>query len=273
MSPIDHWRDLEKCQACSHPDLANRKPEELFEPGFADRYRRLHKNLWGRIIRVDGTLYTLGQLKEFPFDYLYSLNQMEFWRLVISNFLDTACLMLHALTNDTGKDVHSIRRFKNEILEARWLDQAKCSLLKQTLAERKFDNQVEDIAKRVTQIRNQRIAHRLYDTERGGFSKELAGVSLDELRQLFDVVKGMFGAISFGSAYATRAGDLMPGTVAGKPTRTCLDEVLDAVLRNSHFVNMPERDGQRWGVTRQYRDDEELKVMNDLRKRIGLPEA
>src|SRR5687767_3964757 len=104
MNTNDLLADLETWQACSHPDLANRRPEELFEPAFVERYHRLHQDLWWRIIRLHGTFYTLEQLKAFPFDQLYAPNQMEFWRLVIENFLDVGVLMLHGLVNDAGED-------------------------------------------------------------------------------------------------------------------------------------------------------------------------
>ena len=62
---------------------------------------------------------------------------------------------------------------------------------------------------------------RVFDKESGGFYEELAGVSLDELHQLFDATHSMFGALSFGAAYDTLAGDLTPAAVGGKPTRPC----------------------------------------------------
>lgn len=273
MNTSDYLKDLNKWQAYSHPALADCKPEELFKTSFCERYCRLHNNLWWRIIRVHGTLYTLGQLNSFPFDRLYAPYEMEFWRLVIRNFLDIACLMLHGLVNDTGEDVHGILWFKNDIIKARWLCSEKFGLFKNTLRERKFDKVVESIAKRVEKIRHSHIAHPLIDKQSGSPKEALAGVSLEELRQLFDAVHSLFGALSFGSAYCTLAGDLMPSTVGGQPTRTCLDKVLDAVVRDSYFVNQPERRKQWWPERRKRMPAEKLQVMNDLRKRIGLPEA
>ena len=101
----------------------------------------------------------------------------------------------------------------------------------------------------------------------------MSGVSLDELWRMFRAAHSLFGSLSFGSAYVTLIGDLMPSTVGGQPTRTCLDEVLDAVLRQSYFVTQPERRAQWWAEDRKRKRPEVIQVMNDLRKRIGLPEA
>ena len=232
---VKYLPELKKWQAVSHPDLANRKPTELFPQDFAERYQRLHNDLWYRIVRLHGTIYTLEQLEDFPFDHLYAPNGMEFWRLVVRNFLEMAIILLYALISDTGDDAHTIRKFKNEVVKGPWLDQQMRESFMQTLQEWKIDRKTNTIAERVKKIRDTYIAHRLVDMQTALPKEELGAVKLQELRQLFDAVHRLFGALSFGSAYATLAGDLMPGTVGGKPTRTCLDEVLDVVLRESYF--------------------------------------
>jgi hypothetical protein len=272
MNTNDYLKNLKKWQASSHPDLAKSKPENLFEADFVEQYHHLHEDLWWRITRVQGTLCTLDKLKQFPFDEIYMPNGMEFWRLVEGNFIDVAIVMLHGLVSDKGEDVHTIHSFRSKIINGPWLCQENLGLLKQTLRDCEFDKVVKSIKGRVGEIRTNHIAHRLIDKQTGNPKEAVAGISLDELMRLFDAVHSLFGALSFGSAYCTLAGDLMPSTVGGKPTRTCLDEVLDAVLRDSDFVNQPEREAKWWPVTR-HTDPERLRVMNMLRKRIGLPEA
>jgi hypothetical protein len=273
MNRIDYLENLGKWQATNHPALTDAKPEALFESAFAEKYLRLHNDLWWRIIRVHGTLRTLETLKEFPFDHLYSPDGMEFWRLVFENFLDIACLMLHGLANDTGEDAHTLWSFKNEIIKARWLSPDKLDLFKRTVRDCEFDKVVASIAKRVRAIRNNRIAHRLIDRQTGGPCEAIPGVSLEEIWRLFDATHALFGALSFGSTYVTLAGDLAPSWVDEQPAHTCLDEVLDAVLRDNFFVNMPERRARSWPIHRERMKPKDVQLINDLRKRIGLPEV
>jgi len=267
LEALDTW------QAYSHPELSECKPEELFSTGFAAQYRFLHKDIWERIVRLNGTILSLETLREFPFHLVYAPGNMEFWRLVFSNFYEVTCLNLHGLSGDAGNDVHSIPSFKKTIVSAQWIDPRAKELLLETLKERRFDSDVRAVAGRVTALRNNRIAHRLIDKENGGFKGDKVGVTLKELRALFNAVHAQFGAVSFGSAYVTLAGDMMPGRVQGKPARSCLDGVLDSVLRGSGIVNQPERHGQWWSDLRKCRSPEELRVMNELRQRVGLPEA
>jgi hypothetical protein len=264
---------LDRWQAVSHPLLTNRKPEELFDADFAQRYSRLQSNLWLRIARLHGTLLTLEELSEFPFQYLYVPGDMEFWKLTFLNFFDVAILKLHGLVNDSGFETLTLNSFRSEIIKAPWRCQDARNLLRQTLEERSFDGLIKSIAKRVDVIRDGHIAHSLIDKQSGN-PKEIPGtVTIKEVRQLFDAAHRLFGALSFGSGYGTLAGDLMPCTVGGKPKRTCLERVLDAVLRDSDFVNRPERRKTWWEMDRAHMNPDTLRAMNDLRKRVGLPEA
>lgn len=270
---MDHLRDLEKWQATSHPLLADQKAAQLFSPDFAELYERLHHDIWERIFNLHGTIYTLEQLAEFPFDYLYGPNEMEFWWLIYRNFGEMAIIQLHSLVNDTGNDSHTIRSFKNQIVGGPWLLTNKCELLTETLRARKWDDEIESVTQRVRRIRNHRIAHRLLDRSTGQPKENLVGITLKELRSLFDAVHSSFGALSFGAGYSTLVGDLAPGTVGGKPTPTCLDLVLDAILRDSHFVNQPELRAEYWPVEREDMAPAKLQQLNDFRRRVGLPDA
>ncbi len=270
---MDHGDDLAKWQASSHRELAKRKPSELFETEFAERYDRLHIDLWQRILRLHGTIRTLEQLADFPFDHLYGPNHMEFWQLVGQNFVEMAIVLLHSLVHDRGQDTHTILKFKDEIATATWRDPGMRELLLQTLRDRRFDSNVESVGTRIKKIRDHRIAHRLIDRQTGHLKDQLDAVTLRDLRNLFDAAHSLFGALSFGSGYVTLAGDLVPRTTAGIPTQTCLDKILDAVIRDSYFANTPERRAQWWPAEREHMNPEELRIMNDLRQRIGLPKA
>jgi len=258
-------KDLKKWQASSHPILANSQPEELFEPKFAERYHLLYHNLRRRMRDLHGTLLVLRKLREFPFDYVYG-PLPEFWRLVIENFASMACVRICTLMTDRGSDTLTLPKFKNAILKTRWVDPEKRELYQQTLRHHKYDNAVDEIVNNVRELRDNEIAHSL-------INKQSTGVRFDELLRLFDATHALFGALSFGSNYVTLTGDFTPGTIGGKPTKTSLDELLDSVLRDSDFVSLPERENDHWLDIRPHFDKEYLKIMNQCRLRIGLPDA
>jgi hypothetical protein len=260
MEKVDLLDDLERWQACSCAELAELGPDKLFNSSFVDQYQVLHRDLWRRLTHVHGTLATLG-----PGD-------MEFWRLVTNNFFITAVVMLRALVSDQKPNAHTVWTFHNRIVGGPWLRNEDRDRFMITLQERRFDSVVKAVAERVDEIRHT-LAHRFIDKKTGSPEEATAGVSLKQLRRLFDATQRIFGALSFGSSYVTLPGDLAPCTVGGQPRPTCLDTVLAAVLRNSDFVNRPERRAQWWPIERQCINVEELRLLNELRRQIGLPDA
>jgi hypothetical protein len=176
------------------------------------------------------------------------------------------------LVSDPKPNAHTVRTFRERIVKAPWLRPEDRELFMQTLQERRFDSIVKAVAERVEEIRHC-VAHRFIDKNSGNLEKPKAGVNLKQLRLLFDATHLIFGALSFGASYITLVGDLTPTTVGGKPQPTCLDTVLTAVLRDSSFVNRPERRAEWWPMDRQYINPEELRLMNELRRQIGLPDA
>lgn len=270
---MDPLKDLAKWQAISNPWLASRKPEQLFSANFAESYERLHYDIWERIINLHGTIRTLEQLTEFPFNYLYGPNDMEFWRLVVRNFFDASIVQLHSLVSDSGSDSHTLQSFRDQIVKGPWLHNDGRDQLRETLRTRKWDDYLKSLVLRVRRIRHQRIAHRLIDKSTGERKEKLEGVTLKELRLLFDGTHSLFGALSFGSSYVTLAGDLAPSTVGGKPKRSCLEGVLDAILRDSDVVKQPELRAEWWSMDREHMDPAELQQLDILRRRVGLPEA
>ena len=120
VSRADYLDNPDMWLAGSHPALARQKPEDLFEAEFAKRYRRLHNDIYERMVRADGTLHTLERLRAFPFDHICTPDQRVFWRLVIHNFIDVAVILLHGLVGDTGTDTHTLNSFKNQIDQAQW---------------------------------------------------------------------------------------------------------------------------------------------------------
>jgi hypothetical protein len=267
LGSVDEW------QASSHQTLCNAEPEALFDGVFATRYRVLHGVLWKAMLRLHGTLATIKELDAFPFDDVYAPGDMEFWRLTYMNSVDAAILQLHKLVNDTGPDIHSLRSFKNEIVKGSWKNPAMKDLLVKTLDERRFDPRAEAIAKMVDRIRDNYVGHLVIDKNTGIPELEKISVNLDDLQKLFKAAHGLFGAISFGASYATLGGDLIPSTINGKRSRSCLQRVMDAVLRDSDFVNQPERRAPYWEMDKICMTRDQLRTMNDLRKRIGLPEV
>ena len=269
----DSSRCLTTWHTHNHPELAARKPDELFEPEFAKRYTRLQKLLWKRIVSLHETLLTLEELADFPFEAIYPSTRMSFWRLVVDNFRSMFCITLHALTEDQVDGSHTLARFKNEIRKATWREASLREAFDMSLSECRFDDEIKSISRRMRDIRHHRVAHLLVDHSTGGLKGVMEGVSLEEQRRLFTAVHALFGILSFGASYVTLTWDLVPSTTGGKSNQSCLTSVLDSVLKDCYIVNQPEIRADWWKGEREYIKPQELELMNQLRARVGKPPA
>ncbi len=269
----DLYKDLSKWQAYSHPHLANKDVEELLLPDDAKRYKAMHDNLWYRLIHVHESIVALETLQKVANGGLHGTE--EFWDLVRMNFGGMAIVMLNALLSDSGTDSLTIRRLGNLLKTKggfKWQDEEARDMLTRELKERRFDAHLKELAEHVKQIRNSVIAHVLIDPQTALPKDVMPEITLAELRKLYDATQLLFGAITLGGSRLTLSGDFIPAVSNGQRVPNPLDRVLDAVLKDNDWVNMPERHPDRWYWIRKCKPETVARV-NELRKRIGLPEA
>ena len=267
--------NLSQWQATSvHHRFRDSKPEAIFADGFVEDYKRKHNLIWRRILRLHGTIVSLETLDAFPFDYFYAPDDSEFWHQVVENFMDSVVMLLCGLITDSGKDCLTLNRLKNTLAtEPIWINEEDQKEFRQALGSIRFGSTHGDIASRVKSIRNSTIGHSLIIDSKENVPQKKTGVSLCEIRILFDAIHKLFGTLSFGSTYVTLSGDYMPTTQWGKLTSSSLEGVLDAIAKASYFVNEPELHSDWWHEYRKHHSSEHLADMNRYRVKFGLPEA
>lgn len=258
-------------QASSSPTLATRKPEELLREQWVWPYRNKHFVLWQRITQLHGTLRTLEQMDSFPFDYLLGPDGGEFWSLARHNFVVGLVVGLHAILSDCGGDTLTLRSFKAFVMKADWQDESMKAELQHSLRDCRFDAQALEIESQVSDLRHRRMAHWIEVQGTDATQQMQRLLDVQSLRLLFARAHKLFGVLSFGSAFVTLKGDLLPGT-GRQASSSGVDRVLDAVIRDSELVHRPERD-PFWKQLRAAMSQSEVETINLLRKRIGLPEV
>jgi hypothetical protein len=256
-------------------ELNERKPEEVFFPESVETYNRLHKDIWHRLIRLHHTIITLEQMTKFPWDFFYGPGNRTFWDTVWWNFLEIAIIHIYALTDDQSHDAHTLWRFRDRIIhDFDWIHEEDCESFQRALKGAKFDQQIKPVRDRVREIRHTFIAHRLLAPQRSDLARELPGVSLAELRELYDQTERLFRCCSFGSWPMTPCLDYMTQDGEGKPIAPqSLEGVFDSIAKDSEFVNEPERRAPYWTHIRRTKSEEQLQAMNRFRKKFGLPDA
>jgi len=249
--------------------FSTKKPEEVIKPEFLETYKNLHSDIWHRLIQVHTNIIILEKIKEFPFVHLYAPQENIFWTMVYWNFLYISVVFLHSLVSDKTKGAHTLLIFKNRVLNHLLIDSFKSDYQKM-LKKAKLDKNLKSIHVKISVMRNKVISHRFLDSD-GSLVKDVEGVSLAEVRQAYDDVEKLFRACSFGGDYLTTF--YIPGIVDGKPIAKDIDELFDLIVKNSFWLNQPERRAPFWSIIRQHRDPKDIEELNFWRRKFELPDA
>lgn len=256
--------------APSAQDVIANKPEDVFTSDFLPTYTELHQDIWHRLIHVDANLQILETIGRFPLRHLYAPQNNIFWPMVFWNFVHMSVILLHSLVSDETKGAHTLPKFRNSVLNHLRTDSLK-SAYRKRLSQTKLDRQLDPIRKKIVCMRHQVVAHRILDTQESLTAPRIEGVSLSELRKVFEDIKRLFKACCFGSEYFTT---LYPPAVPGhKPPEKDIEQILDLIVKNSYWLNQPEHRAPFWDIQKRYKSPEDIEELNLCRKKFGLPPA
>jgi hypothetical protein len=247
--------------------INDKNPQHVLKPDFLEQYKDLHQDIWHRLIQINTNISILEILQKFPFRHIYYPPENIFWESVYWNFLYTSIILIHALVSDTGKDAHTLTKFKNTVHN--WLQDSEKQEYATLLKGLDFETSTKKIRNKIARMRTDLLAHRLLDENQK--LKNVDGVTVSEIRRLYDVTEELFRRCSFGCEYVTT---FYPrGTCGGKPIAKDIDHILDLIAKDSTWVNQPERSGAFWKDLRQYKSEEYLKELTTWRQKFGLPPA
>ena len=247
------------------------KPEDIIDSDYLLTYKEHHKDLYDRLVRLDTSIIILEKMAKFNFDLFIGLKEMSFWQMVYWNFKDISIIIICGLMTDKGKNTHTLTKFKNDILK-NIKPELKYSFQKK-IKTTKFNERLKEMSERAENIRNQFVAHRLFRENTKQLTEDAGGLAVSELRLLFQQINKLFQTCSFGSEYGTALMDFMDTTVGGKPTQSHLDDIFDLIVKDSYFLNEPEKNDYYWESLKKYKSPEEIEILNFYRKKFGMPDV
>lgn len=254
----------------SEQHLTTKKPEEVFVADFLPTYTQLHQDIWFRLVHVDANLQILETIGLFPIHHLHAPQNNIFWKMVFWNFVHMSVILLHSLVSDEKSCAHTLLKFKNTVLKHLHTDSLKLAY-RERLNQSKLDKQVDPIRKKIARMRHEVIAHRFLDTQGQLGAPQIEGVSVPELRKAFEDTKRLFEACCFGSEYFTT---LYPPFVPGHKTpKKDIEKILDLIVKNSNWLNQPERHSPFWPQIKPYKPIKDIEELNKWRTKFNLPSA
>lgn len=255
-------------------NLREVQPADVIESSWLEEYERKINLLWlQELVLLNSNLYILEKLLDFPFDLFVMPDRRTFFRLVEINLFRSCLMIVWKLVEDPDPNALTLLRFKNEI-RRHIRPQYACSL-DAVLKETKFDKQIEQLLEPIRTLRNKRIAHLDEDFNLPPEQIKEMRVSLSDLMVLRDMLNQLFELLCFGHQRSVVPIEYHPEVIhpPGVDARSDVEELLDNVARNSPLLNMPENEPDHWRYFRQGLPRDILQVLNEYRRKFGLPEV
>lgn len=251
-------------------NLQEVQPAEVIESSWLEEYERSIDRIWQQLVRLNINLYILDKLLNFPFDLFSPMpGQRTFFSIVRANLFEFSILTAWKMVEDTL----TLRRFKNEIRQ-----HIRCKYKNSfdvALKETKFERQIKPLVKPLKTLRDKRIAHLDKDFNLSSQQIKEMRVSLSDLRVLRDALNQLFEVLCFGYQRHVLPIEYNPEVwhPPGVDARSDIERLLDNVARDSPLLNMPENEPDRWPYFREGLPTDVLQVLNEYRRKFGLPEV
>jgi len=226
-----------------------------------------------QLVPLNVNTFLLNKLLNFPFGLIStSLDEYSFFRITADNLYQNSLLIITRTVQDQGgrgKTAYTIKDFKNLLLK-HVRDEYRHDF-QSLLRQQRFDSSTENLLKRTMNLRTAQLAH--IDRDYQNFS--IDALDMSELELLRDTLNNLLNALSFNTSYMMLPLEYYPTVIspAGTDKRSDIDWVLHDYAKRSFILNAPENNKPLWNSYKENLTEDQLVIINKLRRDIGLYEV
>jgi len=252
-------------------DISVLNAEEVLPQECVQDYRKGMEALYRQLVHLNTNIFILERIAEFPFSLFVTPGESIFLRMVFANFASASLLIITRIATDTDVDLLTLPQFKN------WLRQHVRDQYKDAFDARlkavRFNKETIALLKRAKQVRDEQLAHLTRATATG--TSEASNIFLSELKSLRDALNSLMDALAFNVDHLLLPLEYSPRVSSARQARTKpdIERLLDCIAQRSALLNMPESNPEEWNHQRKRLSSEEVAILNQYRKKFGLPEA
>jgi hypothetical protein len=239
-------------------------PNEIFNAAFNKKYTDELTAIWEDLVKLNSYLLLTEKIVRFRFDLFGDLRN-TFWYFITYGMMESSILILFRIVFDTNKNSVTLPRLKNAIAAELRNEEYRKEFI-QRIKALSFDKRIKDSREAVIKKRNKLVAHLDSETLGEFFPKSLrsfAGV-LAEVKEATVLVNEYFDSLSIGAISGKLPIDYY------QKDRIDLDELLESIAKESHLLNMPEREPEYWQFHKKANlTDEQIDLINSYRRKFG----
>jgi len=243
--------------------------EDILKADTLEKYRVEMRYFHDRLTLLHHNIYFVQEIAEFPAGLFVHPTEDLFLHFVVDNFLQVSILQITKMTTDSGGDAHTLRHFNTFMNSA--VKEEHQEEYRKVLKEARFTARTNQLIDKARKLRDKQIAHWIPPSP----GEPSIRLSFNEIKEIAQELTKLFDIVSFGTEYhyLTVAYNPAVRRPNGRDNPPDIERILDGVARDSTTLHLPESNPIPWEHTRERRSEEWLKVFNQYRRKLGLPEA
>lgn len=244
--------------------------KDVILPVWLDQYKKEMDPVHWQLTQFNSNIYIMEKITSFDFGLL-GITTNNFWHLVVASMFETNVMILWRLVDPRDVTLN-MRAIRDHIRDNLRDDNLKDEF-KELISKFNYDSCIDKIRKKISILRHNRYGH----LQRKWIVKEPASLINDNylpfpnLKEYGNTIGELFNLLCFSHKRELILLDYSPNVIhpLGTDPRSDIELLLDLVIKNSPFVNMPENQPDYWPHFKKALSEEEIKQMNYYRKRVG----
>ena len=250
--------------------LKDDDPKKVIFPAWLDQYEKEMNAVHWQLIQFNCNIYILEKIMSVDFVFLgYTTN--NFWHLLFASMFETNVMILWRLVDpsDSTLNMRVIRdRIRVNLCNNKLKNEFDTLIRKSN-----YDSYIEEIHDKILILRHNRFGHlqRKWIVNNNASFINVDYLPFPNLKEYGNTIGKLFNLLCFNHERMLTFLDYNPNVISpsGTDPRSDIELLLDLVIENSPFVNMPEDQPEYWPYSKKALSEEEIKQMNYYRKRVG----
>lgn len=245
-------------------------PKIVILPAWLDQYEKEMDPIHWQLIQFNCNIYIMEKIMNIDFGLLGHTTN-NFWHLLFASMFETNVMILWRLVDPSEKTLN-MRIIRNHIRAKLRNDNLK-NEFDTLMGKFNYDSCIENIHHKISILRHNRFAHlqRKWIVNNNASFIKVDYLPFSSLKEYGNTIGKLFNLLCFNHERMLTLLDYNPNVIhpSGTDSRSDIELLLDLIIENSPFVNMPENEPDFWPYSKKFLSEEEIKQMNYYRKRVG----
>lgn len=245
-------------------------PKKVILPAWLDQYEKEMDSIHWQLIQFNCNIYIMEKIMSVDFGLLgYTTN--NFWHLLFASMFETNVMILWRLVDP--KDSTLNMRIIRDRIRANLRNNILKNEFDRLIGKSNYDSCIKQIHDKILILRHNRFGHlqRKWIVKKNASFLNYDYLPFPSLKEYGNTIGKLFNLLCFDNERMLILLDYNPNVISpsGTDSRSDIELILDLIIENSPFVNMPENQPNYWQHFMKNLSEEEITQMNYYRKRVG----